>query len=325
MSKINVGVVGCGAVVDLFYISALKRMKSNIDVKYFVDTDKGRANKFAQKFTAKIATDYTSISGEVDAVIIATPHFLHYKIGKYFLQKGIHVLIEKPITSSVEELNELISIADKKSLILSAGNFRRYQDSMLWMKSFVENEPFGELKSFIAREGGKYNWPVTTNSFWEKASSGGGVLMDTGAHTIDQVVMLCGYPDTLDYTDNCLDNIETDCDLVLAYDSGTSGAVQLSRTIGLGAGILLKYEKGNVYLDLIGKRIISNKDEIYAIKYNGKGIGDLKAQDFVKLMVRQLESWCDGIKGFSKAYVSANDVLPSIRLIEKCYAKQNEK
>jgi predicted dehydrogenase len=324
LKKIKVGVIGCGAVVELFYLASLKRLKSQIDVSYFVDMNEERAEKFAKKFNCKFTTDYKSISSQVDAAIIATPHHLHHPIGKYFLENGVHVLIEKPISNSTKEVEELISIAKEKSLIASAGNFRRYQDSMLWMKSFTKEMPLGKLMSFIAREGGKYNWPVTTNSFWDKKSAGGGVLIDTGAHTIDQVAMLCGAPISLEYNDNAIDNIETDCDVKFIYSDDVSGDVQLSRTIALGAGLLLKYEKGSLYLDLIGKRILSENDLVNQLKYNGHTIADLKVQDYVKLMERQLRHWSDAIQNNSSSYVSAEDVLPSIQIIETCYTQNNK-
>ena len=83
-----------------------------------VDTYQEQAQLIAEKFNAPAYDDYRSIADQVDAVSIATPTETHFEIARFFLEKGIHVLLEKPISRTVKEAQELVEIAQKKNILL---------------------------------------------------------------------------------------------------------------------------------------------------------------------------------------------------------------
>lgn len=83
---------------------------------------------------------------EIDAVIIATPVFTHYPLAKEALQKGKHVLVEKPLTSSVAEAEELIALADQKGLLLMVDHTFLYTGAVQKMKAVIESGTLGKIK-----------------------------------------------------------------------------------------------------------------------------------------------------------------------------------
>ena len=109
MAKVNVGVVGTGYLGSL-HARVYHQLKS-ANLICVCDIDKKRAKKVARKHRAWHFPNYSTLFDKVEAVSIAVPTNLHFKIAKDFLQNGIHVLIEKPITNTVEEAQELIDIA----------------------------------------------------------------------------------------------------------------------------------------------------------------------------------------------------------------------
>ncbi|MEE9500012.1 MAG: Gfo/Idh/MocA family oxidoreductase, partial [Candidatus Omnitrophota bacterium] len=124
MAKINVGVVGIGYLGSR-HARVYSQLK-NANLVCVCDIDKKRAKKVAKKHRVWYLPDYRTLFDKVDAVSIAVPTNLHYRIAKDFLNNSIHVLIEKPITNTVDEAQELIDIADSKNLTLQVGHIERF-------------------------------------------------------------------------------------------------------------------------------------------------------------------------------------------------------
>jgi predicted dehydrogenase len=96
-----------------------------------VDINESAAIAVAEKLGAQALTDYRDLLGQVDAVSIVVPTTLHHVVSKAFLSAGTHVLVEKPITVTVAEADELIAIAKNKQLILQVGHLERFNPAVL--------------------------------------------------------------------------------------------------------------------------------------------------------------------------------------------------
>lgn len=91
-----------------------------------VDPDTERAAVIADALGTRALSDYRQILDAVDAVSIAAPTTLHYAIARDCLEAGVHVLVEKPITVTVDEADELVSVAARQGLILQVGHLERF-------------------------------------------------------------------------------------------------------------------------------------------------------------------------------------------------------
>jgi predicted dehydrogenase len=103
-----------------------------------VDRDPARAREAAGRFRAEGLDDYRALFGRVDAVSIAVPTSAHFEVAKACLENGIHVLIEKPVTETLEQADELIALADAKGLILQVGHLQRFFLERIAIDRFVD-------------------------------------------------------------------------------------------------------------------------------------------------------------------------------------------
>lgn len=142
MKKVRAAVVGVG-YLGKFHAEKYSKM-DNIELVGVVDSNKAQAEEIAAKVGTKAFFDYRELFGRVDAVSIAVPTPLHFEIGKAFLDQGIDVLIEKPITTTVEEADELIAIADKKNLVFQVGQLERFNPAVTAVQHIVDHPIFIE-------------------------------------------------------------------------------------------------------------------------------------------------------------------------------------
>ncbi len=109
-----------------------------------VDTNIENAREIAQKHGADAYSDYREIIPLVDAISLVVPTSLHYKIAREFLEAGIHCLIEKPMTETVDEASSLIDIARDKGLVLQVGHIERFNSVMIGIQKHLHKPLFLE-------------------------------------------------------------------------------------------------------------------------------------------------------------------------------------
>jgi predicted dehydrogenase len=103
-----------------------------------VDRDVARAREVADRLRTAAVEDFRTLFGRVDAVSIAVPTSTHFAVAKACLEHGIHVLIEKPITETLEQADELIALADAKGLVLQVGHLQRFFLERIAIDRFVD-------------------------------------------------------------------------------------------------------------------------------------------------------------------------------------------
>ena len=153
MNKLRIAVVGAGHLGSFhakIYSTITKRC--GISLAGICDIKKEVAEETARKYNTDSFTDYHDLIGKVDAVSIVVPTHLHYSVAKDFLKAGIHILIEKPITRTLEEANGLISLAKEKNLIMQVGHIERFNSAvravepLLSKPKFIECQRLGSTK-----------------------------------------------------------------------------------------------------------------------------------------------------------------------------------
>ncbi len=137
MKKIRVGVIGVG------YLGAFHAEKyANIpdaELAGVADADAGRAGQIAKKLNTRAYSEIDELIGRVDAVSIAAPTVQHHKIAKMCLDRGVHTLIEKPITVTLAQADELIYLAGEKGLVLQVGHIERFNPAVTAVKTLLKS------------------------------------------------------------------------------------------------------------------------------------------------------------------------------------------
>lgn len=147
MNKLRVAVVGTGHLGSLHAkIYSLIQKKAGISLVGVCDIDKKAAKEVAKKYNTDYCLDYHDLIGKVDAVSIVVPTSLHYEVAKDFLKAGVHVLIEKPITKTLEEADELLELAKDKNLIIQVGHIERFNSAVRAVEPLLSKPRFIECQ-----------------------------------------------------------------------------------------------------------------------------------------------------------------------------------
>lgn len=138
MEKIRTAVIGVG-YLGRFHAQKYAALEA-AELVAVVDPNPDAAANVAKECNTQAVSDYRELMGKVEAVSIVVPTQLHYQVAREFLENGIHVLLEKPITVTVAEADELIDIAKCNNLVLQVGHLERFNSAVLALNG-VLNEP----------------------------------------------------------------------------------------------------------------------------------------------------------------------------------------
>src|SRR3989338_81208 len=122
MKKLNLAIVGIGHLGSRHLKVCCEGLSSKINVVGICDLDKKRTLKFCEHYKVPYIKDYKELVGKIDAVNVCVPTTNHFEVAKFFLENKIHTFIEKPITSTLKEADQLIEIAQKNNLKLQVGH-----------------------------------------------------------------------------------------------------------------------------------------------------------------------------------------------------------
>ena len=142
MNKLKVAVIGVG-YLGKFHADKYAAHE-DCDLIAVVDANADTAKEIADKHGAQALTDYKELLGKVDAVSIVAPTTLHHEIARDFIENGSHVLIEKPITVTVDEADELIELAEKHDRLIQVGHLERFNAALLDIGDALETPTFIE-------------------------------------------------------------------------------------------------------------------------------------------------------------------------------------
>lgn len=140
MEKLKVGVVGTGHLGKLH----TKMFKSidNCELIGIFDSNPGQVKIVSEEFGVQSSDSLEHLLNNVDAVSIAATTTAHFQIAKKCFEKGIHVFIEKPITATIPEAEEIVEIAKQKGLILQVGHIERFNPALVSMEKYMLEPKF---------------------------------------------------------------------------------------------------------------------------------------------------------------------------------------
>jgi len=199
--KICVGVIGCGA--GRFHAYRYAAMP-DVELVALAGLDQDRCREIARQCDIpRIYCDYTELLAQpdIDGVSICVPNHLHAPMTIAALEAGKHVLVEKPLATSVAEGEAMAEAADRTGRVLMVVFNYRFREDSQTLKRHVEAGNLGRIyfirAGWLRHEGipgGAEGW------FTDKARSGGGCLIDLGVHMLDLALWLTGKPRVLSVT-----------------------------------------------------------------------------------------------------------------------------
>lgn len=184
MKKINIGILGFANIAKRSMIPAILNLKDYYNLVGVASRDIANAKTCANSFNIQPFNGYQSIldSAGLDAVYIPLPNSLHAEWIEKALDKGIHVLVEKSMACSYEEVFHLNQLAENKGLALVENFQFRFHSQLEKIKEILADGVIGDLRCFRSSFGFP-GLPTDTDIRYQK-SLGGGALLDTGAYPL---------------------------------------------------------------------------------------------------------------------------------------------
>jgi len=178
MSKpIRIAVIGCGKLGSRH--AEMYSKMSGIELIGVCDTHAEKAQEAARRCKTKAFTNHRDLLKIVDAASIVVPSHKHYEISKDFIENGVHLLIEKPITTKLEDADALIELAARRQVLIQVGHIERFNSAIRTIKGIIKNPRFIECHRL-----GPYDPRVADV----------GVTLDLMIHDIDIVLDLVKSP-----------------------------------------------------------------------------------------------------------------------------------
>ena len=313
LQKLKAGLIGAGHI-GRFHTRHLSQ-HADWDCHGIFDTDTDRAELVAKEFNVPIALDHLALIDACDALFITCPTKFHFSYAKTALEAGKHVFIEKPISVTLEEAEELVALADKQNVNIQVGHVERFNPALAALDDVILEPRFIEahrLVSFVPRG---INNPVVHENM---------------IHDIDIILSLVKSP-VIDIQANGLAVVSELADIAnarLTFENGCVANVTASRislnpmrkmrifqhehyiTIDFQKGSTEMYALKNQDTEVSGDRIIPLEGSGKAIVYTNRELPQLDA------MYAEQAAFAKSIRLQETPVVSGRDGLEALRIAE---------
>jgi predicted dehydrogenase len=212
--RIRAGVVGAGHMGH-YHILALAELW-DVELVAICDTDAERAAQIAAQYGTRAVATHQELAGLVDIATVAVPTERHFEVTRDLLEAGVHVLVEKPMTPTLEEAKELFRVARQRARVLHVGHVERFNGAVQELRKIVEQPVLIEsrrLGPFVPR--------VQNDS----------VVMDLMIHDIDIVLGLVdSEPRRMNALGRSIHSSQSDvANVQILFDSGAMATITASR------------------------------------------------------------------------------------------------
>lgn len=333
---VPVVVAGCGAITKFFYASALAWLETQGLVRVAALCDPNEAGRAAihARFprALSLATFAEAPLAPGTLVVVATPPKLHAAQTITSLERGCGVLCEKPMAASLADAEAMVDTAQRTKRPLAIGLYRRFFRATQVIKNLCVSGALGPVLSYEVEEGGPFRWDAASDSFFRREITPGGVLYDTGVHTLDLLLWWFGEPATLDYRDDAAGGLEANSLLRMTHAAGFSGSVRISRdwatrnlfriNFAMGSVSFSPGQAGRISLRLNGNdtmldsEILTQADDRLPLPTLRDPEGSPQA------FIHQLINIVHAVRDGAPLHIPAAEGLRSLRLIEACYRQR---
>ncbi len=326
--KLRLGVIGAGSFASRRHIPVI--IKSQFaELVAMCRRDEKMLKKMAEHFNCNNTfTDYREMldSVEMDGVLITTPHALHYEHAKSALEKGLHVMIEKPMAVKTSEAKELADIAKSKGLVIVVALNPPFWQHTTYIRNFISSGELGDV------EGVYITWVGNAEHVFGLAPmpesvpgvvpptifrgdpklGGGGHFIDSGSHLISELI----WTTSLNVTEVCavMDNPEFDMRASISIKL-ENGAVSNISNIGNSK---ISRRIHNAYFGSKATLFVDGMPFVITVSKPGEEPKKIMEADMPSAP-QPVDNFIDTILGKSKSLCSADDGLKVVQIIEAIY------
>ncbi len=316
---IRIGLSGCGAVSARYYAPALAALAAAGEARLVAvfDPDVPAMQAMGDRLQGlRLCASYDELlAAGLDLVLVASPPRRHAEQTLAALAVGLAVHCEKPLAMSGDEAAAMMAAATAAGRPLTEGLVRRQFPSVRAIADLLRPQAIGDLISVDVFEGGPFDWPVSSQRYFSRAESGGGVLRDLGPHVFDLLIGWLGEPQLISAADDARGGVEANARVELGFGAARAN-VRLSRDWARpnrfvfngssGAIAWTPYETNRLELRLEGQSA--------ALILEGAG-------EFQDAFTAQLRAAIVPSSGVGRGQAPGVEAL---RLIDLCYARRQQ-
>jgi predicted dehydrogenase len=322
--KTKVGLLGAGGVVKDMHLPVLVNMP-DVSISWICDKDRQRAAHLSGLFGIPGVHQSLDECADVDIVLVAIPVGYRRDVMKRIYSRGWHAFCEKPFAVTRAEHEQYLTDARAQNVQVGVGLLRRYGPATLMARKIIASGCFGPITAVWASEGFRTK-RTGKDSGWYMGDPkvvGGGVLMETGSHLVDQ---LCTILDVISFNVNsCTQRTLANLEFETRFSGSVStdrqreipAAFEVSRLEDLCNGIFIQFSS------FIMKCGLFFADPLEIITTDGRTLARLAAEEGAGTLGQALFlEWKDFIEQCmtgKPSYISAETAIQSTALIERCY------
>jgi predicted dehydrogenase len=198
VQNLSLAVIGCGAIAESYYFPVLKADPAWRRAVWLVEPSAERRDKLAAANgfeTSQCVSGIEDLPGTVTAAINATPSHVHVVTTAPLLDRGVSVIVEKPLAEFADEARGLIATAERRNCKLTVNQLRRFGPSYRLVKDYIEAGKLGTVTSIVWQEGHRFDWPTQSGFNFRRPWPNGrprGALLDIGVHVFDMICWWLG-------------------------------------------------------------------------------------------------------------------------------------
>lgn len=315
MSELRVGLIGAGGIAAS-YVTVFNHVEG-ARITAVADVRGRAADAIAEAVRGTSYPSHRALleDADIDAVLVCTPPSTHPEIVLQAMDRGLHVICEKPLAIDVESASKMVEAADRAGVVFTMAAKFRFVDDVIRARQIVGSGILGELivleNAFASRVDMSRRW----NS--DPAISGGGVLIDNGTHSVDIVRYFLGpIAEVMAVEGKRIQRlaVEDTASVLLRTPDGVLGTVDLSWSVDrvTDSYLTLYGSEGTISVGWKGAR--------YRQASSPEWVEFGSGYNKITCMGAQLANFVDAIRGDEAIAVTADDAVASVAVVEAAYA-----
>ena len=316
IDPVRIAIVGCGAIAQLGHLPGALASDA-VTVTTLIDRDEDRARDMAARFgVPHFATEIAAAADHAEAAVVALPPHLHREAAETLLGTGLHVLMEKPLATSLANCDAMIAAAKTSERVLAVAMMRRFAPSARYLKAAVASGMLGQIRSYTARSGAADAWPSVSPFTFDAAQAGGGALISNGCHDLDLLCWLLGPYAEFSFASDSAARMESNCVVEGELACGAQATVEISRSRTLANTIRIEGELATIEAPLMGETV--------RVLPAGANPADFPAPaapplDYAGVMAAQLADFAAAVRGVRPPLADGAVGREMIGFVARCY------
>jgi predicted dehydrogenase len=334
--KIGFGIIGCGVIAD-FHANALFGLSEDAVLVGAADARLPAAERFAREkqVRAFASVDELLACPEIDVVTICVPSGLHAELAIKAANAGKHIIVEKPMAITKEQLDAMEEACERNGVMLSSVAQSRFTSGVRKAKQAIEEGYLGKLVCADVYMKFNRSQEYYNTGGWRgtKAMDGGGALMNQGIHGVDLLLYLAGDVKSVYAVSKTLARqieVEDTLSAVLEFKSGATGVIQATTSVypGYPRRLELNGDKGTIVLEegnLIRWDMEDTTLPAVTLKSNVRSSASTPTDFSADNHTKQFKDVIQALRGGTKPLVDLREGRRAVDLILAIYQSAEEK